>query len=190
MSLKRRYKIAENATIDDDGYSLVLHTTNPSGGTRSMGIMRPHVRGLPNTFAVCLSLAGDYYYVDDFGLLAKQWLSVATFASREEMLPQQPVGVMGPEGVEFTKSDGTVYWRASMDFRWWEVKSKREREQWSNDDERVKDYLCIAFQRLRESEKEFNKELEPTGWTLGKLMKRIGAWVPVEEIPVVDLMPD
>jgi len=191
MSIKRKYDIGGNTTIEDDGHTLYAVVRDEAGNwSRGIGVRRPPL-SLPEEVDVMYSLDGRYYYLPQFAGIDGCWFGVKEWASREEMQAQQEPGILGKEGIEITRGVSTqnpkTIYREVLHFAFWKVKSEQKLRKLSIQDDMVGDYLSYAQGRDREQEKQFNEVIAHTGKTLKSIMEKIGPWVPVEELPVVSL---
>lgn len=182
----RRYDIGGGVMIHDNGHTLVARIDLPNGGGQSMGIKRPRIGPMPAELEVQFNENGKFFYLTGY-FAGEWWLGVKAWDKKDEMLAQQPKGLMGQDSAEFiSKAFGKHHWRGVLSFSMWKVDSGRTEMRPASDD-MVQDYLILVQQRDQEMESRFNEVIAPSGKTLKWIMEKIGEWQPIAEIPVVVL---
>lgn len=190
--IKRRYDIGSGVTIYVNSHSIVAEWKPNEFSTNSAFIRRPPPKP-GDTVKAVFSVNGEHYYLPQYALTGLDgfWLGVKTWDSKEEMDKGRQPDIWGDKAkAQFTPGEGPnagkTYFRMVFPFNSYDIKAK-PRSELSVEDELVKDYLAICQNIDKEDEKEFNASIKFTGWTLAQILKAIGPWVPVEEIPIIKL---
>lgn len=171
---EKKYDIGHGITITDKGHSLRAEWKVGEHGLHSIGCVRPVKLG--DTLEVVFSRDGKFYYLQTFGLLVRAWMGVETFESEGAAKNSHGDGVCGASGYIFKEPDGSAYFRRTLDFAFWDVKSG-ETKQLPKDDPLVQDYLGIAQDESRKSEAKFNESIAFSGRTLADILSKIGDYV-------------
>lgn len=188
--MQREYDIGHGCIIIDDGHTIRADWSE-GVAHHSIGIKRPPLGSIPDELDIQYSIGRLYFYLPRYSGAHGFWLGTKKWPSKDEMQTQQLEGLFGKEGVELTiKSTGEKYCREMMSFVSWSVKAERNYDKIKLDEEMVKDYLSLAQDKDRESEKRFNDAIAFTGRTLAWIMGKIGEWPPVPPKPPLIVLED
>lgn len=193
-TIERKYDIGNGWTIRDTGFSLTAERRGDNGVSLSIGIQRPHIGPMPDILKAQYSLDGKLYYLHDFNTGAHGfWLSDAVFETEDKAKEGMSAGLFGKVTVGFDLNSEKPYYRQVYYFNGWSIKAEGYGSaqlilrDLPKSDPRVQDYLVLVQNELKEDEKRFNETISSSGRTLGWIVKKIGEWIPVDEIPTVKL---
>lgn len=190
--MTRAYDLGNGVRIEDDGHYLRAIVTESDKVQRSIGVKRGLTVGAerkPGTvFKVKKSLGGSHYYLPGHARINGFWLSVKTWPDRAAMEadPATKPGIFGYSGVEISPKGAEAYVREYLSFTTWSVKSGEEVEL-PLEDPMVLDYLFITDPMEEEQVRKFNEAIAVSGRDYDWIMKKVGAWEPPDEPPVVKL---
>ncbi len=180
--------------IVDDGHHIRAEWTNESGGTNSVGIRRPPPKPGDKVQAT-FSLDGKYFYLPTYvpiDISSGAWMSVETFATKEEAQEKCRAGIYGPTYVEITlpKEEDRKLYRELLHFHSWKVEARREPVELSKDDSMVKDYLAVCYAYDMNRMRRFNDAIAFTGRDYAWILRKIGDPVPADIEPVPPILTD
>lgn len=189
---KRYYSLDDRTILTDSGHALSVEVRTGTGGSTSIGILRPHVGEVPKEVECVVSASGSYFYIHQFSDIHGFWLGFNEFLSVEELIADV-VGRGGPSSpsyIEVTRDtpEGPVqHYRELLPFNMYDVRAARERRTKSTTECAIKDYLSYFFATQKREERRFNEVIAHTGRDLAWIMQKIGLWVPVEPDPIIPL---
>lgn len=186
MSLKRKYDIGGNTIIEDDGHYLSANHRKDDKSSCSIGCKRSSMLPMPEELKVIFSQSGKEFYLLDYTHSHGFWLGIKKFDTQEQCQDKMPSGMVGKPCASFTV-EGKTHFRALYHFAYWKISHEQKERLVKRTEDYVQDYLALAQNDVRDQEKRFNEVIAHTGWTLKKIMEKIGPWVPVEEIPIIKL---
>lgn len=185
--MERKYDLGNGVIVVASKHHIRVETRT-ANSSRSFGVQRPFEL-MPDLVDCVISLDDKYYYPHDYTVFPNGWwLGRKRWDNLEEMQFQQKTGIDGKCYVQIAV-DGKLFYREMLLFAFWDVKSKRELHKMDKNSEEVKDYIAILKSELCREERQFNEDLTVVapGWTLKKLIEKIGPWEDVQEIPPVKL---
>ena len=192
MGRKRVYRLDHITTITDDGYTLVAEHKPSESYSSSIGIQRPLTGEIPQLLTIVLSKSGEFFYLKDYCYLSNgAWLGFRMWDSYDALkahVAEQSRGqITTPNCLQITKPDGSCYWREHLPFHMYDVKAAKDTQVLDKDSEQAKDALAMYKSDMARQAARFNEVITHTGRTLDWIMSKLGAWVPFEEEPVIEL---
>lgn len=192
MARKRIYRLDPVTLITDDGFTLAAEHRPSETYSSSIGIKRPFVGEIPNTLAMVVSKSQKYFYLKDFTDIRGCWFGFETWDSKEALLEFVKKASQGlitePYYIEVTtREPPRTYYRETLPFDMFDIKALPGTQNITKDNEAAKDALAAYAADQEKQKVRFNEVIKHTGRDLDWIMAKIGAWVPFEEDPIVEL---
>jgi hypothetical protein len=191
MNQERHYKLAEGWTLTVTQYSINVKHQISATSSKSIGCGRLPERPKKGSLAdITCSMSGKHFYLNGFAGPSGSWMGFKTYDSPEALKAECKAGFAGHSLAGFRSAGGQEYCREILEFSLWSVKSQPVAQLLLDDSpeaEAAMDYVSMVFHNHQESVARFDDNIKGSGWTYASIMEAVGPWVPVPELPVVDL---
>lgn len=190
MGLKRRYLFDGGVVIEDDGHFLRVDVPQGSVSLYT-GIRRWKEPG--SEVKARFSRDGSFYYLPDWAVpIHGFFLSVQVYATEDEAKAAAPDGIFGKGWARLQTAEGEPRWRVALHFSGWDVKTEPDlrtlRASVPEEELLARDFLALARGDWLRERDRLDECLKPAcGLGYDEIVAKIGPWVPVDEVPTVDM---